>query len=483
MKITIIGLGAGDLDQLPLGVYKILKSTEHLYLRTKEHPVMQELEKAGLAYQSFDDTYESHDRFEDVYEEICETLLREAEQKKIVYAVPGHPLVAEKTVQLLLERGAKNGVEVEIKGGQSFLDALFQALKVDPVEGFQLLDGTSLRKDEIILKHHIVIGQVYDQFVASEVKLSLMDRLPYDYKVFIVTAAGSKEEVIKEVPLFELDHHMSLNNLTSVYVPPVNDDTILYKQFEKLREIIAVLRGPNGCPWDQKQTHSSLKKYLIEEAYELIEAIDEDHIDHMIEELGDVLLQVMLHAQIGEDEGFFSIEDIIQGLSEKMIRRHPHVFSTAKVKDVEDVLQNWQSIKQEEKGEERTSLLDGIPASYPQLMRAETLQKKAAKVGFDWEEINPIWDKVHEEIKEFQIEAENNSEEMITEFGDILFAFVNIARYYQINPEEALSRTNKKFLNRFSYIEEKVNQSGNDFSAFTLEELDLFWNEAKKKGY
>lgn len=483
MKISIIGLGAGDFEQLPMGVYKQLKSSDHLYLRTKEHPVIAELESEGLVYQSFDHIYEAHDQFDAVYEEICSFLLQEASKYNLVYAVPGHPLVAEKTVQLLIERAEEAGIELEINGGQSFLDSMFQALKIDPVEGFQLLDGTSLNKDELSLKQHMIIGQVYDSFVASEVKLSLMDLLPFDYKVWIVTAAGSKEEELREVPLFELDHHMRLNNLTSVYVPPVSDEALLNKSFNKLREIIAVLRGPNGCPWDKKQTHESLKKYLIEEAYELIEAIDEDDIDHIIEELGDVLLQVLLHAQIGEDEGFFSIEDIIQGLSEKMIRRHPHVFGEVEAENVDEVLQNWQSIKDEEKGEKPASLLDGIPASYPQLLKAEALQKKAAKVGFDWEEVSSIWDKVREEIKEFEIETENNNENMISEFGDILFAFVNIARYYQINPEEALNRTNKKFYHRFLYIEEKVRESGKDISSFSVDQLDAFWNEAKKRGY
>ncbi|NRG44522.1 nucleoside triphosphate pyrophosphohydrolase [Bacillus sp. CRN 9] len=483
MKISIIGLGAGDFEQLPMGVYKQLKASDHLYLRTKEHPVIAELESDGLAYQSFDHIYEAHDQFDAVYEEICSFLLQEASKYNLVYAVPGHPLVAEKTVQLLIERAEEAGIELEINGGQSFLDSMFQALKIDPVEGFQLLDGTSLNKDELSLKQHMIIGQVYDSFVASEVKLSLMDLLPFDYKVWIVTAAGSKEEELREVPLFELDHHMRLNNLTSVYVPPVSDEALLNKSFNKLREIIAVLRGPNGCPWDKKQTHESLKKYLIEEAYELIEAIDEDDIDHIIEELGDVLLQVLLHAQIGEDEGFFSIEDIIQGLSEKMIRRHPHVFGEVEAENVDEVLQNWQSIKAEEKEEKPASLLDGIPASYPQLLKAEALQKKAAKVGFDWEEVSSIWDKVREEIKEFEIETENNNENMISEFGDILFAFVNIARYYQINPEEALNRTNKKFYHRFLYIEEKVRESGKDISSFSVDQLDAFWNEAKKRGY
>ncbi|PWW19014.1 tetrapyrrole methylase family protein/MazG family protein [Cytobacillus oceanisediminis] len=482
-KITILGLGAGDLDQLPLGVYKKLKNSGALYLRTKEHPVLRDLEQEGLQYQSFDSVYEKHGQFEEVYEEICESLLEAALANDITYGVPGHPLVAERTVQLLIERAPNKDIEIEIGGGQSFLDPLFQALKIDPIEGFQLLDGTDLNRDEIEVEQHVIIGQVYDQFAASEVKLTLMEKLPYDYEVFIVTAAGSKEEKIRKVPLHELDHDMELNNLTSVYVPPAKDETILYKGFSKLRSIIAELRGPNGCPWDLKQTHGSLKKYLIEEAYELIEAIDNEDSDHMAEELGDVLLQVMLHAQIGEDEGYFTIDDVIQGLSEKMVRRHPHVFGNVQAENEEEVLKNWQSIKQEEKGEKQEFIMDNVPKSFPNLMRAAEIQKKAAKVGFDWKEVEPAWEKVKEEISEFESEARNKSSQMEAEFGDILFALVNIARFYKIDAEEATRKTNEKFIRRFSYVEERVKESGRNFEDYTLEQLDEYWNEAKAKGY
>lgn len=483
-KIVVIGLGAGDLEQLPLGIYRLLKESKHIYLRTKEHPVIKELEQEGLSFASFDETYEKHDTFEAVYEEITRELFRLAEKDSIVYAVPGHPLVAERTVQLLLEQEEAQGIKIEISGGQSFLDPLFQAVKMDPIEGFQLLDGTSLHRDEIEIRQHVIIGQVYDTFIASEVKLTLMEKLPDDYEVYIVTAAGSKEEKVTKVPLYELDREVTLNNLTSVYVPPISDETILYKDFSKLRQIIAVLRGPNGCPWDKEQTHQSLKKYLIEEAYELIEAINEEDIDHMIEELGDVLLQIMLHAQIGEDEGYFSISEVIESISDKMIRRHPHVFGDVQAETADDVVKNWKEIKREEKGEEAsTSLLDKVSKHLPSTLRAYELQKCAAKVGFDWEKVEDAWLKVKEELKEFEQETKlNDQEALIKEFGDILFALINIARFLKINPEEALLSTNQKFTRRFAYVEECVKEAGKDFAAFSLSELDQFWDEAKSKG-
>ncbi|WP_394239413.1 nucleoside triphosphate pyrophosphohydrolase [Niallia oryzisoli] len=482
-KMYIVGLGAGDLNQIPLGVYKLLKSGKPVFLRTKEHPVVAELEKEGFHYQSFDSIYEKNEQFEAVYEEICDTLLSMENFEEVIYGVPGHPLVAERTVQLLLNRGKEAGIALEVIGGQSFLDDIFTALHIDPIEGFQLLDATDLRLEEIQLRQHMLIGQVYDSFMASNVKLTFMERLPYDYDVYIVTAAGSKEESIRKVQLVELDRETELSNLTSVYIPPVTEETVLYKDFNKLRAIIAELRGPNGCPWDLKQTHESLKKYLIEESYEVIEAIQEKDIDHLIEELGDVLLQVLLHAQIGEDDGYFSIDDVIEGLSAKMVRRHPHVFGDRIAETAEDVVKNWQEIKQEEKGEQITSILGEVGTSLPTILRSFELQKKAAKVGFDWPDVSGAWEKLKEEIGEFEQEIkDSNTEQAVKEFGDILFALVNIARFYDINPDEALFMTNQKFIRRFQYIEEKVEASGKPFTDYRLEELDRFWEEAKKAG-
>ena len=240
-----------------------------------------------------------------------------------MYAVPGHPLVAEQTVQHLIEAEKRGEVILKIEGGQSFLDPIFGALKIDPIEGFQLLDGTSMSMHDINMRQHILIAQVYDAFSASEVKLTLMEKYRDDYPVTVVTAAGSSQEKLTTVPLYELDHVAELNNLTTVYVPPVASDENALRDWTTFRKIIAALRGPNGCPWDQKQTHESLKKYLLEEAHEFLAAVDAQDDYAMVEELGDVLLQVFLHAQIGEDSGYFNLEEVLASISEKMIRRHP----------------------------------------------------------------------------------------------------------------------------------------------------------------
>ncbi|WP_152442785.1 nucleoside triphosphate pyrophosphohydrolase [Bacillus sp. THAF10] len=484
-KITVLGLGAGDLEQLPIGVYRELMNAEHLFLRTKEHPVIGELEKEGLNYQSFDTIYEQNDAFDSVYEAICQELLSKSEHQPIIYAVPGHPLVAEMTVQLLLQKEKEGQVSLEIKGGQSFLDPMFTAIGLDPIEGFQFHDATALVKEAIEPTQAMIFCQVYDSFIASEVKLTLMELLPDDYPVTVVTAVGSSMESIIEVPLYELDRVTQINNLTSVYVPPVKEEELLYKRFSFFRQTIATLRGPDGCPWDQKQTHTSLMKYLIEEAYELLDAIDEEDTDGIIEELGDVLLQVMLHAQIGEDDGYFSIDDVIEGINEKMIRRHPHVFGEVSVEDADDVVQNWEQIKAEEKGERlEQSILDAVAKGLPNLTKAYQYQKKAGKLGFDWKEVEPMWEKVSEELNELkeEINEDATSKRVASEFGDVLFALVNIARFYKIDPEEAVAMTNRKFYQRFTFIEKKVKETGKTFDEFSLTELDAIWEEAKKQG-
>ncbi|MCA0989559.1 nucleoside triphosphate pyrophosphohydrolase [Guptibacillus algicola] len=481
-KITIIGTGAGDFDQLSIGSYRKLQSAGRVYARTIDHPVIRELIEEGLDIHGFDHVYEENESFEHTYRAIVDELWDEASKGSLVYTVPGHPMMAEATVQLLLNESKGKGIHVEVAGGQSFLDALFTAVRIDPIEGCQILDATRFMREEVQVRNHLIFVQVYDQFTASNVKLTLMELLPDDYEVTVLQAAGSKDERVVSVPLFELDRTVEVNNLTAVYVPPVQEETILYRDFSWLRNVVATLRGPEGCPWDKKQTHESLKKYLLEESYEVIEAIDSGDVDHLAEELGDVLLQVMLHAQIGEDDGMFSVDDVIYYLNEKLIRRHPHVFGEEKAHTAEEVAGLWNSVKQKEKGS-TPSKLDGITKGLTGLMRASELQKAAAKVGFDWDEPEPIWEKVKEELNEFheavKHETFGSKEE---ELGDLLFAIVNLARYYKIDPEVAVHRTNHKFEKRFQYIEKRVLENNELIDAMSLEALDHYWEEAKSKG-
>jgi tetrapyrrole methylase family protein/MazG family protein len=406
---------------------------------------------------------------------------------EIVYAVPGHPLVAEETVQLLLQQGPAAGVEIEIKGGHSFLDAVFTALKVDPVEGFILLDATRLVHAQLQPDMHQLICQVYDRFVASDLKLTLMSAYPDDYPVKLITAAGDAgQEQVRSLPLYELDRLNAYGNLTTVYVPPTRDEPVLNRCFWRLREIVAILRGPEGCPWDREQTHQSLRKYLLEETYEVLETIEEEDFDAMCEEMGDLLLQIMLHAQMAEEEGFFTIEDVVATLNEKLIRRHPHVFGDWKARDAEEVAQRWEAIKVGEKKAKDpdhtsfVSLLDEVPKCLPALSKAYKYQKKAAKVGFDWDNPEDVKQKVMEEWQE--LSRAQTPDQQKEEMGDLLFSLINLARFLKIDPEEALTLTNRKFKQRFQYIESQLQKAGRTWEETPLEVMESWWKEAKALG-
>lgn len=251
------------------------------------------------------------------------------------------------------------------------------------------------------------------------------------------------------------------------------------EKFEKLVEILARLRAPDGCPWDRKQTHESLKKYAIEESYELCDAIDARDDGKIREELGDVLLQVVFHAQLAAEEGRFNVGDAIDTVNEKMISRHPHVFGDVKADTAEEVLRQWEHRKLKEK-KEGTSILDGVPKALPALLRAFTIQRRVARVGFDWERTADVLAKVKEEVDELAEACQAGDKSAIEEeLGDMLFAMVNVARWRDVDPENALAGTIHKFLDRFHHIEQRVRESGRTLEEATLEEMDRYWEEAK----
>lgn len=255
------------------------------------------------------------------------------------------------------------------------------------------------------------------------------------------------------------------------------------KPFDKLVQVIAKLRGDNGCPWDRQQTHSTLKANLIEEAYEVIEVIDEDDSSKLQEELGDLLMQVVLHAQIAKDEENFDIDDVVKTITDKLIRRHPHVFGELQVDSAKQVLTNWEAIKRNESGyEDRESILDGIPPQLPSLYRAQKIQNKAARVGFDWDDISNVWPKVEEEIGELKESIKSgDKEEIEMELGDLLFSIVNLSRFLNIDAEDALRKSNRKFVGRFRRMEAELERRCDRFDDYNLEKLDEIWEKAKSK--
>jgi tetrapyrrole methylase family protein/MazG family protein len=252
--------------------------------------------------------------------------------------------------------------------------------------------------------------------------------------------------------------------------------------FEQLVGIMRKLRAPGGCPWDAEQTHESLTRYLLEETYEVIEAIDEKSPEHLKEELGDLLLQPIFHAAIAEDSGEFTIDDVISTLCEKLIRRHPHVFGDLEIKNSDQQIKNWEQIKRLEKGEERPSALSGVPEHLPALLKAHKISEKASQVGFDWEHADQVFAKVMEELHEFEDAwAGGDKERMEAELGDLLFATANLGRYLRLNPEEALRKTIVRFKKRFRYVEAELLRKGVPMQGATLEEMDELWEQAKSE--
>jgi tetrapyrrole methylase family protein/MazG family protein len=249
-------------------------------------------------------------------------------------------------------------------------------------------------------------------------------------------------------------------------------------QFEALVDIIARLRAPNGCPWDRKQTHASLRGNLLSECYEVLEALDEGDAEKLRDELGDLLMQIVLQAQIAREAGEFELGEVIEGINKKLIRRHPHVFGSRKVKDAEEVMHNWEVLKEEER-EEGVSMLESVPKEMPALSYAHEIQRRAAWVGFDWENIEGIIDKLAEEVGEFQ--RAETKEEKASEFGDLLFTLADIALRMGIDAEAALREANKRFFKRFSYMEELCRQRGLKFAELSFDEQNKLWAEAKKK--
>lgn len=251
------------------------------------------------------------------------------------------------------------------------------------------------------------------------------------------------------------------------------------KAFERLLNIMDDLR--EKCPWDKKQTIESLRHLTIEETYELSDAILKGNKEELKKELGDILLHIVFYARIASENGQFNIADVMNALCDKLIFRHPHIYGDVKVNNEEDVKQNWEQLKQKEKGG-NTSVLSGVPNSMPALLKAYRIQEKARAVGFDWEEPQQVFEKVKEEIQELdqEVKKENNIEKIEDEFGDVLFALINYARFIKVNPEDALERTNKKFIKRFNYMEQKIKAQGKQLADCSLAEMDVFWNEAKK---
>ncbi len=478
-RITVVGLGAGNWQHLTLGAMHALEKTDRLFLRTEKHPVVDYIKAKGIVYKTFDDFYEKYETFEEVYSHIADFLVEAADNDSIVYGVPGSPMVAEDSVSLLIRNAREKDIEIEIIPGISFLEIIYGRMGIDPVKGVQVIDGLQLKDTGIETDKDCIITQVYDRLVAGEVKLALMEYYHDEHPLWIIRAAGvDREEIIKKIPLYQLDRQPFIDYLTTIYIPSCE------KAMYNMRDLVAImrhLRGEKGCPWDRAQDHQSLMPYLLEETYEVLEAIEMKDSHMMKEELGDLLLQVVFHCSIAEEKGDYNFREVVDGICSKLINRHPHVFGNRKAGDCNGALKNWEASKRREKGiDSYTRMLEDIPKALPSLMRSYKVQQKAALAGFDWDNIEDVMEKVKEEVSELEeVYKSGKMNRIKEEIGDLLFAVVNLARFEKIQPELALKDTTEKFIKRFKFIEDNARKTGKNMDNMTLDEMESLWQKAK----
>ncbi len=540
-QLIIVGLGPGAWEQVTLEARDVLAAAQTVYLRTRTHPTADHL-PAHLTIHTFDYLYEREADFAAIYTQIADELLRLASaappDAPIIYAVPGHPLVGEAAVRAVLPRARAARLPVRLVAGLSFLEPVCTALDLDPLAaGLQILDGTELigvggppatlepnnpqsgvpsgprnpqSAESFLFSPYslpvppeafpalqgltpmkpLLVTQVYNDRVAGAVKLALLERYPAEHPVQIVMSAGvpGQEQVIA-VPLHELDRGHAINHLACLYLPPV-EPLANVRDLDTLIYVMGRLRGPGGCPWDHKQTHQSLKHSLIEEAYEAVEALDTGDLDAFAEELGDLLLLIVFHAQLAVSGDEFTLADVTEHVVTKLIRRHPHVFGEAEVADAAEVLANWERIKAAEKAAkgaregtadtdlEVTAQLRSVPKTMPALESSLEISQRAVAAGFEWANMDDVYAKVREELDELRTAPEA---ERFEEFGDLLFTLVNIARWLKINPEEALRAFNRKFIARYAAAERLAVADGHRMRALPVEEQDRYWQAAKQR--
>ena len=502
-EIVIIGLGPGSPDALSLGALRAFRRLRDLkapiLARTLRHPTVAWLKSdEGIDFDdSYDRLYEALGSFEEVYAAIARDLIdraRRDQSKPVGYCVPGHPRFGETAVEILRREidGAASDVVLTFAPSASYVDAVLEASEsaeppiriLDALTLIQLPPKYSGETEPLSANALHLIYQVYDRSVASEVKLALLEIYPPDAPVIIVTAAGVPgEERRVGRALAEMDRSgVEFDHLTTLLVPRLANPE-LATSYEGLLEIMARLRGPDGCPWDREQTPETLRRYLLEEAYEVLEAIDSRDDGAYAEELGDLLLQVVFHAQLAREEGRFTMRDIVRAITSKLVRRHPHVFGDIQADSSEQVLANWAAIKKTEKGyESRESILDGVPRALPALMRAQEISRRAAKSGFEWGSIEGVFDKLAEETAELrEAIASGDAKAAEAELGDLLFTAVNLARFQKVEAEDALGRMVERFSARFRRIEEHARAQNRDLTDLSQAEMEQVWQLAKRE--
>ena len=475
--ITLLGLGTGSMASLTREAWDWLEKLETLYLRTERLPLVGELSKT-LEVISFDELLDASADIEKAQMIVVEKILALGQKPDgVTYAVPGHPLAGEATCPEIFRRAQEAGIPVRVIDGLSTLEPSLRALAQDISPNLILVDALTLVNQHtpgFPPSSPALVTQLSTQKLATAVKTTLMTVYPGEHLVKAVHSAGTAAEVVEEVPLEAIDQSVPFGMVWSLFVPPLSPSA----SFESFQEVIARLRAPDGCPWDRKQTHHSLRPFLIEEAYEALDALDREDMAELSEELGDLLLQIVLHAQIAAENGDFTINDVIDGIGTKLIRRHPHVFSEVEVDGVSGVIQNWEAIKAEERREngdsDKKGLLDGVPKALPALLQADEIVERVNRVKFDRlakmgspEIIRSRLDTLTDQDREDQLEA----------LGELLLGVVSLGHEIGLEPESALRESISKFRERFRTMEALSLAEDRPLVDLSKAEMDNLWAE------
>jgi tetrapyrrole methylase family protein / MazG family protein len=480
MRLTVVGLGPGPLEWITPAAKSRLRGAARVYVRSRLFPHLDEL-LDGVSWESFDHIYETASALDEVHVAIAEALLAAGDD--VVLAVPGDGVLGEAILAYLRD------VDLNFIPGIPLGTGALAAAGVAASEGAQVVEATSLGGRGIDLSVELnprwpaVVTGIYNPRVASDLKLALQRVYPPEHPSVLVHHPGLDDAASQHVSLSEIDRSAHpLDHLTHLVLPPVVEYTPTGSA-HTLRAIVARLRAPEiGCPWDLEQTHRSLIPYAIEEAYEVVDAIESDDVAGLADELGDLLLQVALHAEIADQEDEFDWNDVVCHLSEKLVRRHPHVFGSVSVSGASDVVRNWDQLKAAERADRAApaSALEGVSKHLPQLRRAAELARRAAKAGFDWPTRDGTLDKVREELAELL--AATSLSERREELGDLLYVLAKLAWQDGIDPEEALRAANAKFTRRFEALEQIARERNwPTLVGRPLTDLNAAWSEAKQR--
>ena len=468
-KITVISLGPGPREYLTLGALDALKQAEQVVLRTEKCDAAVYLREMGIHFDTFDALYEECEDFDELTGEIPGRLIALAEEKNLCYAV--FDASSDETVRALLEH-ADCRVLPGVQLSSPFLAAA-------PQERVEIQTASSLQVTG--MQNPLLILECDSRMLMSDVKLQLLRWYDAEQTVYFFPPAAGAERTYIQIPLEDIDRQKRYDHTAALLIPSV---ALIFRRkfdFYDLWRVMDILRGENGCPWDKEQDHHTLRKDLIEEAYEAAAAIDDEDWAHVADELGDVLLQVVFHAHIGEETGTLELGEITTDICRKMIDRHRHIFGTDVCEDAAAVVENWEKIKKEQRGfTTQSQVLQDVSRGLPPLMRAEKVQKKARQVGFDWDDPRDALQKVEEEAREVrQALDEKDMAHLTEEVGDLFFSCVNAARLSGVSGELALMQATEKFVRRFTRMENAVLRDGKALKDLTIAEMDVYWDSIK----